>query len=136
MKCEIIKVELYRHDLMFFIGSLSELRNSLNKYLMNKTEIREIERHLKAREFWDGNNKGFCYQFKGGQTLIILPREPETIEELATLNHEILHVVFFILKKIGIRYTPESEESYTYLYAFLTEKIYRLLPISFSYQFL
>lgn len=134
MKCEIIKVDLYRHDLMFFVGSLSELRDSLNRYSMNKASIKEIERYLKDRDFWDGNNKGYCYQFRTGQTLIVLPKEPENIEELATLNHEILHVVFFILKKIGIKYTPKSEESYTYLYGFLTEKIYKLLPISFSCQ--
>ncbi len=99
MKCEIIKVELYRHDLMLFIGNVFDLKKSLNEYSINKIEIRNIEEHLNHRDFWDGNNKGFCYQFKTGQTLIVLPKEPENIEELATLNHEILHVVFFILKK-------------------------------------
>lgn len=37
-----------------------------------------------------------------------------------------------ILKKVGVKYTSDSEETYTYLYAFLSENIYKLLPISFS----
>lgn len=132
MLCEIINIDLYRTDLMLFIGNSEDLKLSLIDNSINKRLADKVIKLLDVRDFWNGANKGFCYQFKGGQLLIVLPELPNTIERLGTLNHEILHAVFFILKKVGVVYSSESEESYTYLYGYLTEKIYRLLPISFS----
>lgn len=132
MLCEIINIDLYRTDLMLFIGNSGDLRLSLIDNNINKRSADKVIRLLDVRDFWSGSNKGFCYQFKGGQILIVLPELPDAIEKLGTLNHEILHAVFFILKKVGVVYSIESEESYTYLYGYLTEKIYRLMPISFS----
>lgn len=132
MLCEIINIDLYRTDLMLFIGNSGDLRLSLIDNNINKRSADKVIRLLDVRDFWSGSNKGFCYQFKGGQILIVLSELPDTIEGLGTLNHEILHAVFFILKKVGVVYSSESEESYTYLYGYLTEKIYRLMPISFS----
>lgn len=132
MLCEIINIDLYRTDLMLFIGNSDDLRLSLIDNSIHERSANKIIRLLNVRDFWSGANKGFCYQFKGGQILIVLPKLPDTIERLGTLNHEILHAVFFTLKKVGVVYSNESEESYTYLYGYLTEKIYRLLPISFS----
>lgn len=42
---------------------------------------------------------------------------------IGTFNHELLHLVFSVLDGVGMVYTPESEEAYTYYLNYLTEKI-------------
>lgn len=39
--------------------------------------------------------------------------------------HELMHVTFDILRKVGISHTWESEESYAYLLGYLVKEFYR-----------
>lgn len=71
--------------------------------------------------------KGRCVFFEGNQSLLRLRSIPEDIFEYGVLHHEIFHVCAFILFKVGIPLTQESEEAYAYLIQFITEKIYDIL---------
>lgn len=58
-----------------------------------------------TRGYLDQNSARFC--------VLVVP-ELEYIEDIGSMTHEILHIVFFILGESGIKLTPDSEEAYTY----------------------
>lgn len=45
----------------------------------------------------------------------------------AVLQHELLHAVFHSGTKVGFKLSESSEEYYTYMLQFLTQKIYRAI---------
>lgn len=53
-----------------------------------------------------------------------LPSYPTTTEEVATVAHELLHLVFRITNWAGIIYSPSSEEVYTHLLSYLVRQFY------------
>ena len=46
------------------------------------------------------------------------------LDDFVTLNHEIFHCTIFILKRIGVSLSDDSEEAYAYLYEYITKMIY------------
>jgi hypothetical protein len=52
------------------------------------------------------------------------PKEPEFHN---TLAHEVMHAVFAILERAGIKYSKDSEEAYCHLNGFITGEIYKRL---------
>lgn len=43
------------------------------------------------------------------------------------IAHEVLHITNHILNRVGMKYSEQSEEAYTYLAQYITEKIYEHL---------
>jgi len=66
---------------------------------------------------------GYFIPFSNYLLLIRSKKYPKTSQDFAILQHEILHCCFFILKEVGIRLSPKSEEAYTYLLETITYKI-------------
>ena len=64
------------------------------------------------------NGNGRTIMLRGGQTIIRLDTK-----DFATLSHEVFHAVFFLMDKIKIQLTSESEEAFAYAIQFLTNKI-------------
>ncbi len=72
---------------------------------------------------------------KGGRTVLLVGRQtilrinfwPKTSTEFAMLQHEIFHVVEFILSMVGMKLCRKSDEAYAYLIQFYTKKIYEAL---------
>lgn len=54
---------------------------------------------------------------------LIFEKFDNTPSGLGTFNHELLHLVFSVLDGVGMIYTPESEEAYTYYLNYLTERV-------------
>lgn len=50
---------------------------------------------------------------------------PKSVTDYGTLAHEIFHAVTFILTRIGMSLTNESDEAYAYLIGYLTKEIYK-----------
>jgi hypothetical protein len=85
---------------------------------------------LKTFQFKEGKS----VMFPTGQTLLWLNEKPNSVNGLATLNHEIFHCACFILERVGIIYSETSDEAYAYLIEYLTKQIYAELNITFSSQ--
>lgn len=59
------------------------------------------------------------------RTIIRLRSVPKSVTDYGTLAHEIFHAVTFILTRIGMSLTNESDEAYAYLIGYLTKEIYK-----------
>lgn len=75
---------------------------------------------------------GFFFNNDDNTSVIHVFNIPKNINELAWLQHEILHAVFRVHKTVGMKLKNSSEESYCYLLDYLTTKIYKELNIKFS----
>ena len=127
-KWKYIKNDTYRRGITIFIGSEENFIKFLetSSYKNDKDLIEEVKDHQN-----NSNADATCYyDSTDGQCIIHLSNYPSTPTSIATLGHELLHAVFFLLKYCGIKYSDESEEAFTYLHEFfinkaLTEKGYK-----------
>lgn len=121
----IVKGEIYPFDILISFGdNQKKLRKKLLRILPNESVLEEL--------FIDGLGSGRTIMFSSGQTLLWLKQKPTSINGLAILNHEIFHCVCFILRRIGITYSSDSDEAFAYFIQYLTNKIYSELGITFS----
>src|ERR1043165_4650777 len=109
-----ISLIIYDFDVMVSLGeSDKELFSRLKKLKIPKSEYTQM--------------KMDCYgkymMFSNKTSLIRLPKVPSTPREYGTLSHEILHCVIQIMRTVDIPLTESSEEAYTYLQGYLTQKI-------------
>lgn len=66
------------------------------------------------------NGVGRSIMLKGGQTIIRLRKEKTILGyDLPTLAHEIEHAIFFIMDKVGIKHTEDSDEVFAYYQAYV-----------------
>jgi hypothetical protein len=49
-----------------------------------------------------------------------------------TINHEVCHAVFHILRDLQIPINSETEEIYCYLNQYINERVYKKLNIKFN----
>lgn len=117
----IIDCKIYPFQIMVYFGKDKKpLYKELAKYKgLAKSSIK-------------GLKEGKTMMFPTGQTLIWLKRKPQSINDLAILNHEIFHCTCFILNRCGIQMSKKSDEAFAYLIQYLTEQIYNELDITFS----
>jgi hypothetical protein len=121
----IVKGEIYPFDILVSFGdSEKKLRKELSKILPDETAVSEL--------FIDPLGAGRTMIFSTGQTLLWLKEKPTDINGLATLNHEIFHCVCFILERIGVTFSADSDEAYAYFIQHLTNKMYSEIGITFS----
>ena len=122
-KLFIIKLVVYPFDVMIYFGKDQQpLYKELSKYI-SADEIQE----LREKQITRGNS----VIFNNGASLIRMSNIPRSINDLATLNHEVFHIVFFILQKIGIELCPKSDEAFAYLIEYINKEIYKKISISF-----
>src|SRR3990167_7632103 len=68
--------------------------------------------------------QGRTIMFSTNQTVLWLRYMPSTPIDFSHLQHEIFHSVDFMLSKIGIKLSRDSDEAYAYQIQYVTEKIY------------
>jgi len=112
----IIPLVIYPFDLMISVAETEEqLGVILNKY------ISEEETEWK----WDNKTaEGRCCIFTTNQGLIRLRKKPITNTDYAVLQHEIFHYTMHIFRRIGMTWCVKSDEAYSYMIQYLTDKIY------------
>ena len=60
---------------------------------------------------------------RGGQTIIRLELEKTKLGiDVANLAHEIEHAVFFILDRVDVKHTHESDDVFAYYHGYLMRK--------------
>jgi len=120
----IIPLVIYPFDIMFSVGQTdAELLKSVKRYGLNKSDIEEM---LNMPTTILGRT---LMLLETNHTFIRLKSKPKKASEYGTLQHEIFHAIDFILRKIGISLSADSDEAYAYLIGYLTEKIYEKLNL-------
>jgi hypothetical protein len=110
----IIPLVIYPFDVMVSVGeSDSQLTDQLSKY------------GIEWGDDFKCSGKGRSVIMENNQSLLRLHSYPETNEDMGVLQHEIFHVVTFIMDRIGMPLTIcVSDEAYAYLIGYLTKEIY------------
>lgn len=113
----VFSLEIYPFDIMVSIGETDEELGAR----LREVGINEIEDNI-----WHYENTGLgrSVSFPNNQTLLRLRNKPETGLDHGTLAHEIFHICEFVLSKINIPLTRDSDEAYAYLIGFVTKRIY------------
>lgn len=116
----IIPLIVYPFDVMV---SISESDESLFAKLKKKgVDITDTNLHV-----YSDTQRGRTIMFKGNQTLIRMYELRNTPEWYGHLSHEIFHAVEFIMERIGMKLTVDSDEAYAYLIDYITKEIYKQL---------
>lgn len=113
----IIDCGIYPYDILVHFGTKEKLNKKLERFGLSTDE--------------DCGN-GLTIHFSTLQTVIWMKSKPSNINELAILNHEILHAVMFILDSVNIKLSKDSDEAFTYFYEYVCKKIYKKLKIKFN----
>jgi len=117
-KSFIISLEVYPFDLLCYFGDKDNLLKYLGKFF-NENEVNEIKDFVK----WE-HSKGKFIRYET-RHILWMPNEPLTSADFGILQHEIFHFVTFFMDLIGQSLELcKSDESYSYLVQFVTEKIY------------
>lgn len=111
----LVKLVIYPFDVMVSLGETDkELKKSLNKY-----EDAEWDEDMIC--YGDGR----AIITENNHSIIRLKKYPVTNEDYSYLQHEIFHIVTFIMDRIGVKFKLlTSDETYAYLIQFLTKEIY------------
>lgn len=113
----IVSIDLYQQDLLVCFGDKLELHDALAPLIGEGEACKvcsDIPRSSVGRTMVDEER---------GVYFLWLPQVPSTAAQLGVLAHEIGHAAIGIMQKIGASLSPESEEAYTYLIQYLTERI-------------
>lgn len=72
---------------------------------------------------------GNCFRLSSCPSVmyIRMPKVPNSIKDLGTLQHEIFHAVTHILMAKGVKYKKDNHEAFSYMYGYVTEQIYLVL---------
>ena len=92
--------------------------NELEKALQN---VLPEDVWYQIKEF-ENTEVGKTIMFTSGQTCIWFK---ETT--YSTISHEIFHAIDFLMRRIGCKLTPSSDDAYAYLIGYITTEIYKNL---------
>lgn len=72
----------------------------------------------------DFKSTGICFFPEDHAPIMWLSKIPETPEEVAAANHELLHLTIYIMTWVNIPLSDSSEEAYTYELQYLSKEFY------------
>jgi len=110
----LIKHTVFPFDVLVSVSTDEELKKYVDKNLGYKLSEKEMD----CLEI-EGDAR--TVMLHGGQVIIRLKRENRLSwgVDLSDLAHEIEHAAFFILNRIGVKHTNESDEVFAYYQAYL-----------------
>ena len=112
----IVSLGVYPFDVMVSIGeSDEEVRKQLENRGINVSQT----------DFTHSSQQsGRTAIFSENVVLLRIYNSQKSAMWHGVLAHEIFHASEFVLERIGMRLTLDSDEAYAYLIGYLTEKIY------------
>lgn len=116
----IIPLVIYPFDIMVMMGySDEEVREELSRY--SSISESDIDLAMLKR----ATVRGTTVLFQSNQTFIRMAEIPTAPLDYGFLQHEIFHAVTYILYRVGMKLKiGYSDEAYSYLVGYVTEKIY------------
>lgn len=113
----IVKLGHYPFDCMISFGETDvEVYKKLKKFNIDVSD--------NSKWKFEENGVGRIIMFPGGQFLLRLKDIPKTPEQYGYLQHEIFHVVTYLMKRFRMKLCTKNEEAYAYMIQHLTEVIY------------
>lgn len=119
-------IDIYDQDVMFHVGDIDELCDTMADKAISLDIIAELRRRLNK-----DYPKAATVMIDGGPIIVYIPEDrPKYI--VSELAHEVFHVVCRIAERVGITLTNGSEECYAYLQAYLFNTALNRLGLTFS----
>lgn len=116
----IVPLVIYPFDIMVSFGETNE---QVEKNLKSKGILSDED--IELAMFRTETVNGRAVMFESNQSFIRLRQIPVIPNDFGKLQHEIFHVVHFIMDRVGMKYeTMVSDEAYAYLTGYITEQIY------------
>jgi len=116
----IVPLVVYPFDVLVTFGQTNE---QVEKLLKSKGITADDDIELAMLR--ESTVRGRACMFSNNASLIRLTKIPVIPADFAHLQHEIFHVVHFIMDRVGMKYVTEiSDEAYAYLIQHLTKEIY------------
>ena len=116
----IIPGTIYPFDIIVSIAESDEV-------LFPRLERRGIDITDSGIGVYSDTQRGRTIMFNGNQTLIRMYEHRNTPEWHGNLDHEIFHAVDFLMDRIGMKLTNDSDEAYSYMIGYVTKEIYKRL---------
>lgn len=82
---------------------------------------------IKVSYFTD---RGDFVSIPGIPPILWIPKIPQTPEEYGVLNHEISHLIFYIMQWANIKINEETEEVFSHQMQYLSTIIYEKISIN------
>lgn len=120
-KIKNIDIELYKRNVLVFIGSHDELLEYTNCLKNDK-----LYEHIAYNIINDMccAESAYYYDSENGCGLIELHYHPNSPREIAIAAHECLHATMRIMSYVNVPcFQDESNEAYTYLHEYLVEQV-------------
>lgn len=113
---KIIPIDIYSTDCLVVFGNKEELEAELYKlcgvgdWVVHTDDI-------------DEQCCGKAIRLSSGQIVLWMPQKPHDAKDYGVLAHYIFHCASFLMERIGVSPSSESEEAYAYLIQYLTKEI-------------
>lgn len=113
----VIRPKIYPFPLQVFIEpSKKEVKKQLKRWGEGKKFRRKLHtNNCDGLFIMNDSNVGF----------LVMKRKPKTAWDYSCIQHEILHYVIEVMRRVGMPLSEESEEAYTYLQGYITKKFFR-----------
>jgi hypothetical protein len=122
----VTTLEIYPFDIVFIID---ETDKNIRKWVKSKTIISDIEGLMKLLKWNSHKTMAFFGCTEDNASFIRLRTRPIEPKDFGYVQHEILHCIIEIFRRIGIKLTKASEEAYTYAVQYLTERFFSELSV-------
>jgi len=121
-KTFLLDIDTYRnHCIVVLNGDFSDIEKQIKKY-NNDINLKYIEENRKDFETIKIKDGILFFTLPVGFAMVINVQS-SWIETVGVVTHECLHLVHYLFRRVGISFTEESEEAYTYLQQNLIIKI-------------
>lgn len=123
----IVKEPVFRTTLFLFIGSPEEVRAYLKKKWQSHIDDDDDLTDCVMGEAW---GTSFSLSKDEGQPerlCIWLQKFDGTVDDLAILQHELLHWILKAMNDSGVFLHTKSEEVFTYMTEYYTRELYKAL---------
>lgn len=118
-----VRADPYQTDVVF---AMSEDLPRINDYLLRVMKAKpplldSVKENMRMGPFTHGR----AMEFDNGAVLIWLKDVPMGSKTMALMCHEVYHAACMILRRVGMRDGPETEEAWAYLQQHLCEQAFR-----------
>jgi hypothetical protein len=123
-----VPLYIYPSQVLFsFNEETADIVKLLNEHY-EKDIIDDMD--LSKLEYPDYNTAGWYIGYYTGIAVIRMRKIPRKVDDFAALQHEINHAITFLLTtRIGMPNTNETTEAFAYMTSYLTEEVYKNLPL-------
>lgn len=109
-----------------FIRYKENIRNVFADWFDDTTTQDKFDNDVRTGYVLDalvGTDRGKMYHVEGLFFIMIHDYKDEDFAWRGVFSHEVAHVAFEILRRVGLKESVESTEAYTYLIGYLTEQL-------------